>query len=139
MSEVAVRADPESASAGGGGQKRKRNDIEGAEDCDKKVAAVVKKAEKEEEEITEIKNFPQTYGRRNLGDPDVEVIVGNSLFRHHSLILCYASEYFDCMLSSGMQEAQTKRIEFRDKHPDEWRVVYKFFGKRYLIFSIGIH
>lgn len=130
MSEVAARADPESASAGSGGQKRKRNDSEGSEDGDKKVAAVVVKKKEKEEEILEIKNFPQLYGRRNLGDPDVEVLVGNSLFRHHSLILCYASEYFDCMLSSGMQEAQTKRIEFRDKNPDEWRIVYKFFEPR---------
>eukprot|EP00545_Synedropsis_sp_CCMP1620_P009578 CAMPEP_0119008368 /NCGR_PEP_ID=MMETSP1176-20130426/3645_1 /TAXON_ID=265551 /ORGANISM="Synedropsis recta cf, Strain CCMP1620" /LENGTH=383 /DNA_ID=CAMNT_0006960683 /DNA_START=94 /DNA_END=1245 /DNA_ORIENTATION=- len=76
--------------------------------------------------------FPPVLKRRCLGAPDVTVIVGDTSFRHHSFILCYASEYFDTMLSSGMIESEHKIIEFPDKEPDDWKVFYPFLEPRSL-------
>ena len=62
--------------------------------------------------------------------PDVVVMVGSGKkkqkFECHSIILCYASEYFDTILSSSMNESETKQISFPDKDPDEWRLFYSF-------------
>ena len=62
--------------------------------------------------------------------PDVVVSVGmddeKQEFDCYSVILCFASPYFDAMLSSPMQESSSKRISFPDKDPKEWREVYKF-------------
>jgi BTB/POZ domain len=74
--------------------------------------------------------FPPQLHRRCLGHPDLEVVVGGTSFMHHSFILCYSSEYFDTMLASGMQESQTKKIEFPDKNPDEWKLFYPFLEPR---------
>ena len=81
---------------------------------------------------TDNSEFPSPLNRRCLGEPDVEVVVGGTLFKHYSFILCYASEYFDTMLSSGMQESQNKKIEFPDKDPAEWKLVYPFLEPRSL-------
>lgn len=77
-------------------------------------------------------DFPPALKRRCLGDPDVTVVVGGTAFMHHSFILCYASEYFDTMLSSGMQESENKRIEFPDKKPADWKLFYPFLEPRSL-------
>lgn len=74
--------------------------------------------------------FPPPLHRRCLGEPDVEVVVGGKSFKHHSFILCYASDYFDTMLSSGMQESRKKKIEFPDKDPEEWKLFYPFLEPR---------
>lgn len=74
--------------------------------------------------------FPPQLHRRCLGHPDLEVVVGGTSFMHHSFILCYSSEYFDTMLASGMQESQTKKIEFPDKNPEEWKLFYPFLEPR---------
>lgn len=66
--------------------------------------------------------------RLRSADPDVTLIVGDKTFSHYSAILCNCSDYFDAMLSSTMKEGQTKRIEFPDKTPDEWELVYSFIG-----------
>lgn len=65
--------------------------------------------------------------RLRSSEPDVSVIVGGELFRHYSVILSTCSDYFDAMLSSNMKEGSTKVIEFPDKDPNEWKLVYKFF------------
>ena len=63
-------------------------------------------------------------------DPDMIVSVGSGddkqEFECYKLILCYASEYFDVMLSHKMKETNTSRIEFPDKDPAEWKEFYKF-------------
>lgn len=82
--------------------------------------------------------FPPTPKRRGLGEPDVTIVVGKQSFLHHSFLLCYASEYFDTMLSSGMQESQNKRIEFPDKDPEEWKLVYSFLEPRALSTAVGV-
>mmetsp|Transcript_18936 Transcript_18936/g.28050 ORF Transcript_18936/g.28050 Transcript_18936/m.28050 type:complete len:420 (-) Transcript_18936:141-1400(-) len=73
-----------------------------------------------------------TPNRRCIGDPDVTVVVGGVPFHHYSFLLCYGSEYFDTMLSSGMSESQNKVIEFPDKNPAEWKLVYPFLEPRSL-------
>lgn len=70
--------------------------------------------------------------RRCIGEPDVEVIVGGVSFHHYSFLLCYGCDYFDTMLSSGMSESQNLRIEFPDKNPAEWKLVYPFLEPRSL-------
>ena len=68
--------------------------------------------------------------------PDVIVAVGKGSnlqeFECYSVVLCFASSYFDSMLSSGMRESSTKRITFPDKKPEEWKEVYKFMDTRTL-------
>ena len=68
--------------------------------------------------------------------PDVIVAVGEGAymqeFECYSVVLCFASSYFDSMLSSGMRESSTKRITFPDKKPEEWKEVYKFMDSRTL-------
>ena len=60
--------------------------------------------------------------------PDVTVVVGGRKFRHYKVLLCMGCSFFDTMLSTSnaMKESQENRIEFPDKDPDEWEVVYKF-------------
>lgn len=65
-------------------------------------------------------------------DPDIIVVVGNDQdnnkqeFKCYSFILCYASDYFDTMLSHSLLEKQTSKIELPDKDPEEWKEFYKF-------------
>jgi hypothetical protein len=61
--------------------------------------------------------------------PDVTVIVGSGdtakSFSCYKLALCFASPYFDTMLSAGMREDATNTIELPDKDPEEWKEFYK--------------
>jgi len=59
-------------------------------------------------------------------EPDVTVVVGGVEFYHYKTILCNSCEFFDTMLSANMREAKDSRIEFPDKKPEEWMMVYKF-------------
>ena len=60
--------------------------------------------------------------------PDVTVVVGTvpnaQSFSVYKLALCFASPYFDTMLSSGMREDNTNSIELPDKDPEEWKAFY---------------
>ena len=60
--------------------------------------------------------------------PDVTVIVGTApeaqSFSVYKIALCFASPYFDTMLSSGMREDNTNSIELPDKDPEEWKAFY---------------
>ena len=54
--------------------------------------------------------------------PDVTVSVGSGEskqeFKCYKVILSFASEYLDAMLSSGMKEGEMGVIEFPDKDPE---------------------
>ena len=60
--------------------------------------------------------------------PDVTVCVGNGStaqsFSCYKLALCFASSYFDAMLSSGMREDTTNTIKLPNKDPGEWKLFY---------------
>ena len=62
--------------------------------------------------------------------PDVIVAVGQGHsmqeFYCYRVILSFASEYFDTMLSASMIENETGRIEFPNKDPLHWREFYSF-------------
>ena len=61
---------------------------------------------------------------------DVIVAVGKGdamqEFECYKIALCFASPYFDAMLSAAMVENNTSRIEFPDKDPEEWTLFYSF-------------
>ena len=63
-------------------------------------------------------------------EPDVIISVGSGSskqeFECYKFILCYASEYFDTMLSLPLREAESSRIELPDKDPEEWKQFYEF-------------
>ncbi|KAL7498130.1 hypothetical protein ACHAWT_009654 [Skeletonema menzelii] len=62
--------------------------------------------------------------------PDVIVAVGNGEsmqeFHCYRVILSFASDYFDSMLSARMIENETGRIEFPNKDPLMWKKFYSF-------------
>lgn len=62
--------------------------------------------------------------------PDVIVAVGSGEsmqeFHCYRVILSFASDYFDSMLSAEMIENKTGRIEFPDKDPLMWTKFYSF-------------
>lgn len=62
--------------------------------------------------------------------PDVIVSVGSGdsvqEFECYRVVLSWASEYFDALLSSGMKEDKLGRIEFPDKDPEEFKLFYEF-------------
>lgn len=70
--------------------------------------------------------------RIRSSEPDVKVIVGGEEFYHYGVSLSFASEYFDTMLSSSMKEGETQVIEFPDKVPKEWEMLYQFFDRTVL-------
>ncbi|CAB9506446.1 expressed unknown protein [Seminavis robusta] len=55
--------------------------------------------------------------------PDVVVVVGGIEFQESSYALRVWSEYFDAAFRSGMQESTTKRFEFPDKNPEDWKFI----------------
>lgn len=59
--------------------------------------------------------------------PDVTVVVGTGEnakeFQCYSVILAHASPVLDAMLSSGMKESETGRVEFPDKNPADWKTL----------------
>ena len=62
--------------------------------------------------------------------PDVTVVVGTGdnqqEFECYKTVLSFASQYLDAMLSNDMVENSTSRIEFPDKDPEEWKIVYGY-------------
>ncbi|KAK1747797.1 hypothetical protein QTG54_001760 [Skeletonema marinoi] len=62
--------------------------------------------------------------------PDVIVAVGSGEsmqeFHCYRVILSFASDYFDTMLSASMIENETGRIEFTNKDPLMWKKFYSF-------------
>jgi hypothetical protein len=62
--------------------------------------------------------------------PDVTVVVGTGdnqqEFECYKVVLSFASPYLDAMLSNDMVENNNSRIEFPDKDPDEWKIVYGY-------------
>ena len=62
--------------------------------------------------------------------PDVVVAVGSGEsmqeFHCYRVILSFASEYFDSMLSASMIENKSGRIEFPNKEPQMWKKFYAF-------------
>jgi hypothetical protein len=60
------------------------------------------------------------HSRRGFAEPDLIVVVGGKEFKHHSVMLCLASEYFDRMLSSDTRESHTRRIDFPHGDPETW-------------------
>jgi len=62
--------------------------------------------------------------------PDVIVAVGSGEsmqeFHCYRVILSFASDYFDSMLSASMIENETGRIEFPNKDPLMWKRFYSF-------------
>jgi hypothetical protein len=59
-------------------------------------------------------------------DPDMIIVVGGVEFFHFKSILCSFCPFFDNMLFANMKESKESRIEFLDKDPDEWMMVYKY-------------
>jgi hypothetical protein len=59
-------------------------------------------------------------------EPDLTVVVGDEEFRHYSILLRYACDYFDKMLTTNMKERNEMKIYFPGKDPDEWKLVYPF-------------
>lgn len=59
-------------------------------------------------------------------EPDVTVVVGSGEnqqeFQCYGVILASASPVLDAMLSSGMSESTSRRIEFPNKDPEEWKL-----------------
>ena len=66
--------------------------------------------------------------------PDVTVVVGTGdnqqEFECYKVVLSFASPYLDAMLSNDMVENNNSRIEFPDKDPDEWKIVYGYMIAR---------
>jgi len=66
--------------------------------------------------------------------PDVTVVVGTGdnqqEFECYKTVLSFASQYLDAMLSNDMVENNNSRIEFPDKDPDEWEIVYGYMIAR---------
>jgi len=64
--------------------------------------------------------------------PDVTVLVGSGEskqeFKCYKVILSFASEYLDAMLSSNMKEGEMGTVEFPDKDPEEWKLFYDFIS-----------
>mmetsp|Transcript_19410 Transcript_19410/g.46576 ORF Transcript_19410/g.46576 Transcript_19410/m.46576 type:complete len:320 (-) Transcript_19410:250-1209(-) len=64
--------------------------------------------------------------------PDVIVSVGSGEsmreFPCYKVILSFASNYLDTMLSSSMKEGTLNRIDFPDKVPEEWEIFYEFIA-----------
>eukprot|EP00578_Thalassiosira_sp_NH16_P015670 CAMPEP_0181106502 /NCGR_PEP_ID=MMETSP1071-20121207/16565_1 /TAXON_ID=35127 /ORGANISM="Thalassiosira sp., Strain NH16" /LENGTH=335 /DNA_ID=CAMNT_0023189911 /DNA_START=519 /DNA_END=1526 /DNA_ORIENTATION=- len=64
--------------------------------------------------------------------PDVIVSVGSGEtkreFQCYKVILSFASNYLDTMLSSSMKEGTLNRIDFPDKVPEEWEMLYEFIS-----------
>lgn len=64
--------------------------------------------------------------------PDVTVSVGSGdtkqEFKCYKVILSFASDYLDAMLSSSMKEGEMGVIEFPDKDPEEWKLFYDFIS-----------
>ena len=65
-----------------------------------------------------------------LDDPDLTVVVGGEEFHHYSILLRYACDYFDKMLTTNMKERNELKIYFPDKDPNEWKLVYRFLEPR---------
>ena len=65
--------------------------------------------------------------------PDVTVVVGTGdyqqEFKCYKVVLSLASPYLDAMLSNDMVENSTSRIEFLDKDPDEWKIIYGYMTR----------
>lgn len=61
---------------------------------------------------------------------DVIVVVGEGdaeqEFECYKLVLAFASPYLDVMLSSDMIEANSNRIKFPHRDPEEWKLFYQF-------------
>ncbi|CAE8616844.1 unnamed protein product [Polarella glacialis] len=57
--------------------------------------------------------------------PDVEVLVEGEVFQAHSQVLMIASPVFAAMLTSGMQEGQTQKIDLVGKKAAEFSVFLK--------------
>ena len=47
-------------------------------------------------------------------------------FECYRVVLSFATDYFDIMLSTSMKESQTSRISLPDKDPEEWKLFYTF-------------
>ena len=45
------------------------------------------------------------------------------------IVLSLASPYLDAMLSNDMVENSTSRIEFLDKDPEEWKIIYGYMTR----------
>ncbi|KAL7544267.1 hypothetical protein ACHAWF_007654 [Thalassiosira exigua] len=62
--------------------------------------------------------------------PDVVVAVGRGEsmqeFECYKVVLSFASPYFNTMLGANMAEAHSNRIEFPDRDPEEWKLLYNF-------------
>jgi hypothetical protein len=72
-------------------------------------------------------------------EPDLKVVVGGRDFRHHSSLLCRASEYFDKMLSSESQESRTGIIVFSDGDPEEWVRFCRYLEPRSTFTAATLH
>ena len=76
--------------------------------------------------MSEEERTPQTL---KFSDPDFTVVVGegnNAVeFYHYKHLLAAACPYFDDMFSSGMKESKENKVNFPDKDPDSWLIVYR--------------
>ena len=66
---------------------------------------------------------------------DVTVVVGAGENQqefecyNYKVVLSIASPYLDAMLSNEMVENSTSRIEFPDKDPEEWKILYGYMTR----------
>ena len=60
-------------------------------------------------------------------DVDTIVVVGDTEFHHNSFLLQRGSDYFKGMFAADMREAKTRRVEFPDEDPEDWKVVSLYF------------
>lgn len=57
-------------------------------------------------------------------EPDLSVIVGQVVtYHHHAAVLASYSDYIDTMLSTPMQERQSRTIRFPDIRPKTWEKI----------------
>jgi hypothetical protein len=63
--------------------------------------------------------------------PHTHVCTGDNQeeFECYKVVLSLASPYLDAMLSNDMVESSTSRIEFPDKDPEEWKIVYGYMTR----------
>lgn len=61
------------------------------------------------------------------GDLDTVVIVGDTEFHHNSFLLQRGSDYFKGLFNANMREAKTRRVEFPDEDPEDWKLVSLYF------------
>ena len=88
------------------------------------VAPAVVTSESSESKEGETPSMPRKRScTHSSKEPDVVVIVGDTVFEEYSQILCSTFEYFDAAYKNDWKEAASGRFEFPGRDPKEWELV----------------